>query len=199
MNNNINNISFQANLITKIKGRDNIMSKIASEFQFKTRNMPGTMELVRGGNQYPGAMILKLKKEPSPIYSIINYKSFLSQTNEKVTSKDINKIAKRFSKIFKMLTLEDIFTRKIDAINLNLNQVHKALRKNSGILAAVKNNGNEKYIKPYEVLVKNNTNRIKTLNTEKELLKKQYIDNIEKIAGEDKEFQEYVRIQRDFL
>ena len=172
---NDTNISFRANFITKVKGRGNMMTEVAKNFAERTKSMSGTLELVRGGSEYPGAMIFRLKDGDGPIFSICNYSGLLGQNSKKQTQKNISSVTTKFINIFKTLKAEEEYAKKIKPIEENLSCVEKELIANKRTLKSLKEKNDMKFIPIFESLVQGNTKRISQLNSESNKIKQDYI------------------------
>ena len=61
MDNRINSVNFQANLVTSLKGRHNILEKVGQRFAEKTAGKEGSLNLARAGKEIVGTKVHALE------------------------------------------------------------------------------------------------------------------------------------------
>ena len=196
MDTSINNISFKANLVTKVKGRNGFVEKVAKRFSEKTAGLPGTMQLYRGGCEYPGAMILDVNGK---IFSMTDYAQLTHQHSNKVNKTEVETMTTKLSRIFRMLTAEDTYVKKQDEIDEAIRQTSLALKNNLRILKGHEAESNEKYIKIYNTLIQKNKARIQALKADKEASKAEFWDKLDKITSKTSEFDWFVAFLKDIV
>ena len=110
MDNSVNsNLSFQAKLVTKIKGRNNIMQPVAKEFEKLTKKIPGEFHVDRFIDNY------------AKHYAELEYKSvsmittslFDMISKESVNPKDV---AKRLANTLRAMMAEVSYNKKVEPV-----------------------------------------------------------------------------------
>ena len=200
MNNTVSpvGLSFKGNLITKVKGRHNVMEQVSKRFAERTKSIPGTLEIVRGGQDYPGAMIFQLKDNPM-IFSVCDYGNLFAQNSKKTTKKQVNDITSRFINIFKVLKAEAQHADTIRSAETNLSRVERDMIANKRFLTALREEGNDKFIKIFENLVKSNEKNINKLNSIIDMATNKYLTTLDKIAQKDKSIEMFAACEREYF
>ena len=106
----INNsrLSFQANIVTSLRGRNNIMQPIAEEFSKMTKNIDGELLLHRAESFIGPRKDHLLEFEVGKVNIITSqFEDMLSTPPEKADKKTIKKIAREFVYLFKALRRQD--------------------------------------------------------------------------------------------
>lgn len=196
------NITFKANLVTKLKGRDNVITQISKSFSQQSQGIKGSLLMERGRGEFKGAIVCKLKSvKNSPEYYIGDYNKYFALESNKVTSEMVNSIAKRLIKIMQILKQEHLFNIKNKELNSTIDNVTSTLNANKSILEQLRKNGKENVLlNTYKNLVKSNQARIESLKMQKQKVKDKLIKNADKIAGkEDPVLIEYIDILKDII
>ena len=110
-----NNLSFKANLVTTLKGRNNILEPVAKEFARLTKNSTGELRLDRVKDRAfysKGDHLLSVAYNNVDIYTTKLHK-LLSIEPEKVDNKVIKAVAKEFAGIFHGLELHSKHIEKV--------------------------------------------------------------------------------------
>lgn len=196
METRINNVSFQANLVTKVKGRNNFITTVSKRFKEKTAGLPGTMKLYRGGADYPGAMIFDVNGH---VYCMHDYAKLTHQHSDKINAGDVESITMKLSRIFRMLSAEDAYVNKQDELEEAIRKTTLALKNNLRILHGHQSENNEKYIKIYNTLIQKNKARIQSLKAENELNKAEFWEKLDKITSKTSEFDMFVAFLKGLI
>ena len=119
MNSSVNSvgspsISFQANLVTTLKGNKHILKPIAEEFAKITAKTPGEMTLSRASFE-PARMGLKELEYNgvSTVTSMLN--GDFAKDPTKIGEKGIKQIARKLADIFYSLKAEGVYKRRVHA------------------------------------------------------------------------------------
>ena len=67
-----NNITFKANIVTKMKGRHNVLVSVAKNFEQKTKGKNGSLYIYRNHKESPNAIIISLNKQSADISMGVN-------------------------------------------------------------------------------------------------------------------------------
>ncbi len=191
-----NNISFQAKLVTRMKGRHNILERVGKNFELKTNGREGSLYIYRNNNLYPGGVIFSIDKSNE---YILHDAEELFGANIKdaagVTEDVVNKITKTFVNIYKALKKDSRFEEIKKEYNNNFETVKNAYAKNMKALLKLKEKGDNKNAKIYEFLVEQNRKRFLSLEKDFNIIKSKYRNDLEKMAKNEP----YLDVWRDVL
>ena len=110
MDNSINsNLSFQARLVTNLKGRNNIMKPVAEEFEKLTKKIPGEFHVERYVDDYAKHYAELEYKSASMITSSL----FDMISKESVNPKDV---AKRLANTLRAMMAEVSYNKKVEPV-----------------------------------------------------------------------------------
>lgn len=186
--NGMNGISFQANLVTSLKGRHNIMDDVAKRFAEKTKRIPGTLNVERADKLIVGPKVHALEFDAGARYILSDgYENILGnnlKNKSDVTSAIVEKITNTFVNIFKALTCESKFQNKIDPLVKNIQETRQAMNLNLRIAAKLKDKdpvASELYTK----LAEHNRARLTTLESELAVETQKFQDKASKIGKDD--------------
>jgi hypothetical protein len=200
MNEIKNNISFGANIVTKMKGRNQIVSKISEEFSKRTPELKGSLHINRGGKDFENSLMFELGKKNSPTYFMCDYtNSLLGKKPEEVTPNFIDNVVTQFIKIYKLLKEESLLQDTVSPINANIEQTKNALSKNLRVSKTLKENGNKSLANIYKTLADYNKGRIQTLSHKKLEHKNQFIKKCYEICGSDKDLESYITVLNEII
>lgn len=182
-----NQPNFRGTLVTQLKGNHNILEKVSTRFNQKTEQLSGrlflkpmdafvtenniqALEFVLGTHQYiisDGADLLlgndlKTKKDVSPVA--------------------VEKITDTFINIFKALSAEAKFTRKVTSLSKNIESAKKTIKENARKVQVLKDNNCEKVCSIYEKLLELNQRRLNKLNLEYNKAKNLFVNQAKKIS-----------------
>lgn len=193
MNNNINtcnNVNFKAKLVTKMKGRHNIMSKVEKEFAKQTNKLNGELFLNRADKSIVGNnKALEFYAEGKSI--IVGYDNEISllgndlKTKKDVTPEAVKNIAKKLANVFRALISESNFTANTSSLVDNIFSTKNALRKNKSLAAYFDKRGNKDAASTFETLATKNQNRLNKLEKEYSEQKLKFLKNSEQIGADD--------------
>ena len=191
-----NNISFQAKLVTRMKGRHNILEKVGKEFEAKTKGHEGALSIYRNQKLYPNGVIFSLDKKNEYILHDVE-ELFGNNIKEPtgVTDEAVNNITKTFVNIYKALKVDSKFEELKSDYEDNLKSVKMAYAKNMKHFSELKEKGDIKNSKIYQFLADQNRKRFDTLNKEFTIIKNKYINNLEKMAKNEP----YLEVWRDVI
>lgn len=200
---NINdNLSFKANIVTNLKGRDNVVRRISKSFAEKSEGIKGSLLIKRGHGDYKGSLVCTLGKvKDSPEYYIGDYDKFLSKEAKDVSQSKVDSLAGTLVKIFQILKQEYNYNNKVAKVNEKLRSVKMSKETNVSILETIKSsNKNSKWIDVYKNLVESNNVRENRLKEQKRHLKETLITESKKIAGDNEPvLDEYIDILADIM
>ena len=189
---NTDNVNFQANISTKLKGRGNVMSKFSKAFEQKTANMPGTLNIRRGGTLYPDSITFSINNEADTCLTYYDYNKLLAKSDEDVTQKFVNQTADKFVKIFKILQQEVRHDETIKSIEKQIARIKDTISTNTNRARHLRSNGGSvKFINSFESVASSAKQKVEILQKEKERIHSEFIDKIYSIAGKDKDLQIY--------
>lgn len=186
MDNKINNVSFNANLLTKMKGRHNIVERVGDKFAQKTLGTTGDLYVFRDKKNYPNAIVISLDKKKD--YILGNYGDLFGAKIEKpedINDSKIESIATSLYNILIALKADVYFDKLKNEHDDNLRSVKAALRKNSILLEKAKEDGNAKFIDMYKRLVESHKNRYASLLSSLENIKNNYVRMLKYMAKEE--------------
>ena len=191
-----NNISFKANIVTKMKGRHNVLENVAKNFEQKTNGINGSLYIYRNKSDYPDSIVFSIDKKTE--YIVSNYDELLGNNipnKSKVTKAYINKVTKTFINIFKALSADQKYDEKISDYEDNIKSVQTAFFKNQKLLKFANEKGETSRAEIYRFLAEQNQKRYlklkKMVNEEKE----KYSKVVEKMANKEP----YLEVWRDVI
>lgn len=190
MNNNINNVSFGANLVTTMRGRNCIMKDVAEKFATRTKGLNGTLELKRGGAEYPKALIMTLK-EAKNTYVITNYGDLTGAFLKYKTQEAANQIADSLVKIFRVLRTENAYEKFVSKIHRSKSRTQTALDANRRSLVKVED---PRFENMYKALINQNRQKLDLLDSHLKSSKNKYLNMLNNIAGENPRAKQCVEI-----
>jgi hypothetical protein len=195
MNEINNNVAFGANLVTKMKGRDKIVSKISEEFTRRTPELKGSLCINRGGQIADGALMFELDKKNSPAFFMHNYtKSLFGKKQEEVTPKFIDTVVTQFIKIYKLLQEESRINDVFSSIDANISQTKGALNHNLKVSNLLKKEGKDTSANVYKSLANHNRGRLEFLTKDKAERKEAFIKKCYEICDSDENLEQYVDV-----
>lgn len=200
---NINdNLSFKANIVTNLKGRDNVVGRISKSFAEKSNGIKGSLLIKRGHGDYKGSLVCTLGRvKDSPEYFIGDYDKFLSKEAKDVSQQKVDSLAGTLVKIFQILKQEHNYNKEAAKVNDKIRSVQMSKKTNASIFETMKSsNKTSKWIDIYKNLVESNNIRENSLKEQKEHLKETLITESKKIAGDNEPvLDEYIGILADIM
>lgn len=196
---NNNNFTFKGNLVTQIKGRNNIVSDVARRFSERTASIPGALEMVKGGSEYPNAMIFRLKGNDSEIFSVLDYASLFGENAVNKTKKLVDEITTNIINIFKTLKAEETYNTEVSKVYSNLNRVERDLISNTRFLKGLKEIGDSEKSRVFESLINLNKKRINSLLEQEQNLKKAYFEKLDKLAQNDERIKKFADFEKEWI
>ena len=191
-----NNITFKANIVTKMKGRHNVLVSVAKNFEQKTKGKNGSLYIYRNHKESPNAIIISLNNKKD--YYLCSYDELLGNNiiDEKhVTKAYIDKVTKTFVNIYKALSADIKFDEIKSNYETNIKSVKEAFYKNQKMLKKALSNGDTDKINIYRFLTEQNQKRFLKLNVLYSKEKDEYSKSLNKMA--DKE--PYLEVWRDVI
>ena len=130
MDSTINNsLAFQARVNCHIKGRDNIMGKVAPKVEEYTKNIKGVLEIKRPGEGY----VSNLKElSMGNIEYLANMHKYLSIAPENQTEEVIDTFARRLANSVKVMDACRRYNNKAENIQDKMNDVRREYRRLKG-------------------------------------------------------------------
>lgn len=192
------NLSFKANIVTTLKGRNNVMTKISESFKQQSKGVNGSLLIERAKGGEKGSVICKIAGvENSPV--LYMDQSFLSKDAKVATPSLVDNVAERLFKVFQILKKELDFNSKVGELDKQIHHLSYVKKCNIAILDRLKLSGkNPSFTKIYENLVASNGGRLDQLVSERQKLKESLINDSKKIAGnEDAFLGEYLNVLSD--
>ena len=181
MNNNIGNISFGANIVTNMRGRNGIMKDVAQQFAKRTKGLNGTIELTRGGRKYPNALILNYK-DMRRSYLITDYGDIMGEALQNKTPEATNKIADSLVKIFRVLRADSTYEKFVSKLKKHRNKTMVALDANKKSLAKIQD---ARYETSYISVINQNKQKLETIEKHLSNSKGRYLSMLNSIAGDN--------------
>ena len=131
MDNRINNnISFQANLVTSIKGRSNIMEAVAKEFAKMTKDIPGDFNIQRVKDLGLTAKDHYLQFSYKTISFITDqFQNLLSQDYSKAGRKEAKAIAQKLEANLRALAAEDKYNKDSERVLEKFNELRGSVKR----------------------------------------------------------------------
>lgn len=191
-----NKISFKANIVTRMKGRHNVLESVAKNFEQKTKGKNGSLYIYRNKADYPDAIVFSVDKKFE--YIISDYDELLGNNiadNNKVTKAYIDKITKTFINIFNALSINQKFNEIMSDYNDNINSVKKAFAKNKMLLKNANEIGDKNKADIYRFLAEQNQKRYLKLNELSNAEKEKYSKQLEEMASKEP----YLEVWRDVM
>ena len=137
---NISNTSFQARIVTPIKGRENIMGRVAKEFEKITKSIDGDLVIERYTVPCEKGIDPATKKPyywPERRYADLNYKGvsilasdlFPMLSKKSASNAYVKDIAKKLAAQCRMLAIENTYNEKAGALFYELNTVKASIKR----------------------------------------------------------------------
>ncbi|MBE7702645.1 MAG: hypothetical protein E7Z89_01210 [Cyanobacteria bacterium SIG28] len=186
MDNRINPVNFQANLVTSLKGRHNIMKNVGKRFAERTAGIEGSLSLTRAGKDIVGTDVHALEFNVNNVGYIVSegYEKLLGnniKTKEDVTPNVVEKITDTFVNIFYALSTEARFNEKIKPIKENITSTSRAYKTNRR-LANYYNFAGKDCAKVHETLAESNNKRLDELFNQYTKERKSFLKQANKIG-----------------
>ncbi|MBE7710993.1 MAG: hypothetical protein E7Z92_02505 [Cyanobacteria bacterium SIG31] len=185
MDNSVNNISFKANIVTKMNGRYRLINKVSKSFAEKTKNIPGEMCIYRNAKEYPKAIIFSYKNKD---YILRDYADLMGNdlsSKAEVTDKLVDKVTKTFVNIFNALKADVIYDMQTAELVANIRSTKNALKNNTYMANKLQDKGLDKLAENFKVLVGHNERRLAKLRAELEKFNNNYRTKLEKMAEKE--------------
>lgn len=185
MQNNINNLTFKANIkpLVKIKNKSafveakKIFTKATKEYPndniYITKNSVGETSL---------NLCNYIDNKFYPNHNICT-RNFDKQINDM----SADQFADKLIKIFKALKLQEEATIKLNTIKDEINRLNKILKFNKNTAKSLESDGKLFIANRYNVLAENNQGKIEQLKSEENKYKMEYNKKIEDLSNEYKE------------
>lgn len=182
MNNSINNISFGANIVTKIRGRNNIMQEVAQKFAERTQGIEGTMRIERGDKiGLDNSIVFNLnRKQASYLEMEDEFDKFMGQGSQNIPA---DKITDHFVKIFKSIQLQDKYDKSTAKLKKEIENVKQKLYGFKNLLKGI--DEDNAFFKPYSFIISNLEKRLVKLHEEKRVFDDSFRAEIKEIAEND--------------
>ena len=184
MQNNINNVSFQANLkpLTKIKNKSAFV-EAKNIFTDATKNYPNDSIFITKNTL--GETIINLSSNTNSLYSHkdIGTKSIDKQIDEM----GADKFAEKLVKMFKALKLQEEVSVKLTDIKNELVRLTRIMELNKNAANNWESEGKHFIANRYTVLAKNNKGKIDQLKSEQQKFANEYNKKIEDLSQQYKE------------
>lgn len=184
MNNKISNISFQANLVTSMKGRNGVMVDVAKKFAEKTKGLTGTFEVKRGMNNSNRSLVLKYK-ELRNSFVIDDYADLMGAKYSEISDEIVENIAECYSRIFRMLKVQSVYDKVNKKRTRSVSKTESALNANRRSLKQAKENGENRFEGVYQSLIEQNKQKLNLLDEAIKSARVRYLNMLGSIAGED--------------
>ena len=185
MQNNINDVSFQANLkpLTKIKNKE-AFTEARNIFKEATKNYPNDSIYITK-NTF-GETIINLSDETgNSIYSQKNIGT--KNIDKQIEEMGADKFAEKLINMFNALKLQEEASLKIADIKSKLVRLTKIMQININAAHNWKLEGKDGIAKRYDVKEKNNKGKINQLKSEQQMFKDEYNKKIEDLSKQYKE------------
>ena len=189
MDNNISGVNFRANLVTKMKGRHDLLTKVGEEFSRQTRHLPGEMRLERAdfivGNKkvldfnVGGLSLLVTQSKNKPLLGNN------LENKEDITPELVKDVTKVFVNIFKALSSEVKFTEGTDSLVKNIRSTKKALKNNQILADYTARKGNKEASAMYTKLAEHNSKRLAQLNAQYSKEKAIFLEKANEIGKDE--------------
>ena len=183
MDNKINNISFKANLVTSMKGRNGIMKDVAQKFAQRTKSIDGTFEIARASNNQK-SLIVTLKEKKSE-YIINNFADLTGENIEVKTNSSIEEIADSFVGIFRALSTKSVYEKTIKRLNKNKANAESAMRANKSSLTKALMRDKDTSKEFYLNIIEKNKAKIEKIESCINGAKERYLSILNKIAADN--------------
>ena len=183
MDNKINNISFKANLVTSMKGRNGIMKDVAQKFVQRTKSIDGTFEIARANNNQK-SLIVTLKEKKSE-YIINNFADLTGENIEVKTDSSIEEIANSFVGIFRALSTKSVYEKTIKRLNKNKANAESAMRANKSSLTKALMRDKDTSKEFYLNIIEKNKAKIEKIESCINGAKERYLSILNKIAADN--------------
>ena len=189
MDNRINSVNFQANLVTSLKGRHNILEKVGQRFAEKTAGKEGSLNLARAGKEIVGTKVHALEFNVNDCGYIISddYEKLLGnniKNKEEITPNIVEKITDTFVNIFNALSSESKFNDKVKPIKENITSTSKAYKTNRR-LANYYNFVGKDCAEVHETLAQSNNKRLDKLFNQYSKERSAFLKQANKIGKDD--------------
>ena len=191
MNTKINNISFQANLVTTMHGRNEIMKDVAKRFAEKTRNFEGTFEITRARGKNPEAIIANYQ-EKKLVYLIRNYADLMGENLSNKSLESVEDITNSYVGIFKTLLTRSVYEKTLKKLSKNKEKTVSAMRANESSLTKAIMRDKDASRSMYLDMIEKNKAKISKIEKAIEEMKMRYSTMLNNIAGKDLRTQECV-------
>ena len=185
MQNNINNVSFQANLkpLTKIQNKI-AFTKAKELFTNATKNYPNDSVYINRNTL--GETIINLSNDRTN--SLYSWKEIGTKNIDKqIEEMGADKFAEKLIKMFKALKLQEKASAKIASMNSELIRLTKVMEINKNAAHNWKLEGKDSIANRYNVLVQNNKGRINQIKSAQQEYKNEYNQKIEDLSKQYKE------------
>lgn len=185
---NVSNVGFKANMVTQLKGRHDIMTKVGQRFAEKTKHMKGELVINRAAKEIVSdAHALEFDVNGASYIISEGIEDFLGnniKSKKELTDGVVDRIATTFVNVFKALTAESKFEIKTANLQENIEETKKALLKNLSYATACEKRGN-KASEMYKALAKQNRNRLNSLKSQYAKECDAFLSRANKIGAED--------------
>ena len=185
MDNSINNISFRAQLATKMNGRYGLLEQVGKKFAQKTKNIPGELKVHRYTSEHPKAIIFSYENKS---YVITDYADLMGNnltSKKEITSKLTDKIANRFANICRALKADIDYNDKTADLITNINSATRTLRINRLILNSLVNKGQEEAAEKFKKVIARNESRLAKLTAKLDIIKDSYKAKLGKMVEKE--------------
>jgi len=188
MDNSINNISFKGQLVTKLAGRHNIMSKVAENFANKTRRSPGELTIKRGEHLVsPNTIVFSNGNASLVISDYAKYMGNNLKKAEDVTESLVNKISETFTNIYKALKLENKFVNKNQELIKSINRLKRIIEQNEARLETLRQSNDQKAVNLLSAIIDSNKNKLAKLEAQYKPKKADFLDEADRLSRKDPE------------
>ena len=198
MNNSINNINFKGQLITKLSGRHNIMSRVSNDFAKKTAHIPGKLTITRGNTLVNPKTIILSNGDTG--YVISDYANFMGnkfKNANEITDDVVSKISDTFVNIFNALDLEKKFVRKNQELIQNINRIRRIIDKNEIRLNVLKESNDQQAIKLLTAIIESSKKKLAKLEAQYNPKKIIFLEQADKFAEKDPELKVWRNVVED--
>ena len=193
MDNKINNISFRANLVTSMHGRNGIMKGVANRFAQKTKGLDGTFEVARTKLDSSKALLMT-HKENKIYFLVTDYGDLTGAGHTQNTPENVELIAETFARIFRAMKAQSTFNNVQKRINKNKSRTENALNANQKSLISAKLKGDIANENACISMIEKNRAKINLLEAHLNKIKVRYANFLEQIAGNNTRAKECIDV-----
>lgn len=167
MDNKINSaVSFQAKLVTPIKGRNNIMKPVAERFAEITKNIPGELKFEREPFAGASEHLFSLEYNGAS-YVTRQVHDVLSLDPAKLSKKGITVLAQKFVDCLKALKIEVEYKQKVKPIDKEIFEYRRSINRTKLLKYTAAEYNLDGMVENYQSKINKINQKIEKLNLKK--------------------------------